>query len=127
MFVQPLNSLKTYYDSVITALATAFAATLFNKSNVASGTTPVILNKTSGIVTFTDSIAGTTKATLVVTNSLITTSSVITYSLSYDTANDGYPVIASYFPYNGSVAFQLYNLDALSTRSNIVINYQIVA
>jgi hypothetical protein len=99
----------------------------FNPANVATGVSPLFINATSGIANFTNIIPVGGIVLFEVSNSLVTTNSVIQYSLRYVVSNAANPaVIFYYIPYDGLIRFRVINFGDLATNTEISISFTIL-
>lgn len=90
-----------------------------------SGTTPIVNNARIGQISSTTATAATSYTTYVMTNSLITASSVIQAVASCAVATSA-PVVVGITPGSGTVSFRVYNAGATTTAASpVLINYQI--
>lgn len=133
MFIQPLNNLKAYYDSIITALSLTVTASLltkiikFNVANTKTGTTSVTESTQSGRITFTTGVAGTNKQQYTITNTLITASSSVILTLNYPMAGAGLPSIIFQELTSNTINFIVANPDGAATDQNIVVDFIIIS
>lgn len=82
-----------------------------------AGASPVVNNSRAGIASFTDTIANGAFGTLTITNSTITSTSVIEITPSNVTANSALSVVGM-VPGAGTVAVRLFNAGSASTAGN---------
>lgn len=90
-----------------------------------SGATPVINNAARGQGSFTDVIANGAYGSLVVTNSVISSSSIILATASCTTVNSACHVVGI-TPGSGTVSFRVFNAGSASTAANININFWVL-
>lgn len=101
--------------------------TIFNNGSAASGSSSVELNAKSGILEFSATCSAGATLDLVLTNSYVSPTTPLWYSLGYDTADDGLPEILFITKGNGTVIFRIYNQSpADATNGNIKIDFQIM-
>jgi hypothetical protein len=111
------QQVKDYLISLINPL---------NILNTDSGTNAVEINEPNGLAVFSQSITAGDFATFTITNSLITTSSVLQFDLKY--AGDADPLIEFYDCSAGSVAIHLANISQTDdTNENLNISFKIIA
>lgn len=91
----------------------------------AAGATPQIVNARQGQVAFTDVINAAAVGALVMTNSFVSSTSVIIASVSCATVGSAL-VIRTIAPGSGTVTFNVTNLGGTNTGATILINYWIV-
>jgi hypothetical protein len=89
-----------------------------------AGATPLVNNSRRGQVSFTNVVNTTAYGNYVMTNSLITSSSVIQAVASCATTNTAL-VVSAITPGSGTVTFRLYNAGSANTAANVIINYEI--
>ena len=101
--------------------------TIFNNSSAASGGSSVELNAKSGILEFSATCSAGATLDLTLTNSYITLTTPMWFSLGYDTADTGLPTILFVTKGNGNAVIRIYNT-ALSdpTNGNLTIDFQIM-
>jgi len=76
-------------------------------------TNAVTLNSVAGVITTSaTSLAAATAASFTLTNSYITTSSIVVATVTQGGAAGSLPVVASIVPSNGSAVITLYNMSA---------------
>lgn len=132
MFTQPLNALKNYYDSIITALSTAVTASLLTKitkfdvTQTKTGTTSVPFSTQSGRVTFTTGVNGTNKQQYTITNTLVTANSSVMLILNYPMAGQGLPKISFQELTSNTINFLVTNSDGSNTNQNLVVDFTIL-
>ena len=118
------NITFTNNSNLASTLTTAFAPTIITSpiySNTA-GATPQIVNGHTGQVAFTDVINAAAVGTLVMTNAMISSTSVIVASVSCATVGAAL-VINTITPGSGTVTFKVTNLGGTNTGTNILINF----
>lgn len=89
------------------------------------GASPQVVNARTGQVIFTDVIANGAYGTLTLTNSIISSSSVVIASVSCSTVNSACSIVGI-TPGSGSVAFRIYNAGSASTAANILVNFWVM-
>lgn len=89
------------------------------------GASPQTVNARTGRVAFTDVIANAAFGTLTLTNSLISSSSVIIASVSCTTVNSALQIV-EITPGAGSVALRIFNAGSASTAANILVNFWVL-
>jgi hypothetical protein len=105
----------------------AWSKALFNAANVSSGASPRFINATSGVATFTDTLASGAASTFVLQNSLVTTSSIIQYCVKYANSNQAIVVVSSYsIPSDGLIYFNVNNVGNQASNANISISFTIL-
>ncbi len=90
-----------------------------------AGASPIVNNARSGQASFTDIIANGAYGTLTITNSTVSSASVILPVASCTTANSSVQIV-DIVPGSGTVAFRVFNAGAVSTAANIDINYWVM-
>jgi hypothetical protein len=91
----------------------------------ASGATPVTNSVRAGQVSFTDDISAAATVALTLTNTLITSASVIIATVSCATSGSAC-VIRDIAPGSGSVIFNVTNLGGSTATANININFWVL-
>lgn len=109
------GTLTVAYGSISGVLATKNTA----------GASPQIVNARTGQVGFTDTIANGAFATLTLTNSTISSTSVIVCTASCATVASGVQVVGI-VPGSGTVALRLFNAGSASTATTIFVNFWVV-
>lgn len=89
------------------------------------GASPQIVNARTGQVIFTDTIANGAYGTLTLTNSIITSNSIVIPVASCATANSALHIVQA-TPGSGSIAFRIFNAGSASTADNILINFWVL-
>lgn len=90
-----------------------------------AGASPQIVNARQGRVGFTDVIANGAFGTLTLTDSFISSTSVIIGVASCTTVNSGVQVVGI-VPGSGSVAFRILNAGSASTATTIFVNFWVL-
>jgi len=90
-----------------------------------AGASPVVNNSRAGQASFTDTIANGAYGVLTITNSTVTSASVILAVASCVTGTSAVQVVGI-VPTSGSVAITVFNAGASSTAANININYSVL-
>jgi hypothetical protein len=90
-----------------------------------AGTTPIVNNVRTGQAAFSDDIAAGAYGTLVVTNSVVTGSSVIIASASCSSATSAVQIV-EIAPGSGTVSFRLFNAGASTAAATININFWVL-
>jgi hypothetical protein len=99
----------------------------FNASNTATGSTIVTINAKSGVATFTAGVERGANFTLfIISNSLITTSSIVRVGLSYAPNDTETCQISSYECNNGSISLFMTNFSGVDAQLPKVIDFQIL-
>lgn len=110
-FTKKGDGYETYALSLLDAVPS-----VYNKANVTqitSETTGVTVNANTGVITtFALTTAAQAKTVFTVTNSVVTTDSLISVSLIYDEAAAGIPVVSVSDVANGSFKIIIANADA---------------
>jgi hypothetical protein len=106
----------------------AYNNSVFNAANVSIGTSPRFINTTSGVATFTNILASGAASTFILQNTLVTTSSIIQYSVKYENSNQAIPIVSSYSidPAGGIIRFNVNNIGNQSTNADIAIAFTIL-
>lgn len=89
------------------------------------GASPQIVNARTGQVVFTDVIANGAFGTLTLTDSVISSTSIIIATASCSTVNSALQIAAT-TPGSGSVAFRIFNAGSASTAANILVNFWVI-
>lgn len=90
-----------------------------------AGASPQTVNARTGQVIFTDTIANGAFATLTLTNSLISSTSIIIPAVSCATVNSACQIVGI-VPGSGSVALRIFNAGSASTAVNILVNFWVI-
>jgi hypothetical protein len=106
----------------------AYNNSVFNAANVSIGANPRSINSTSGVATFTDRLASGAASTFILQNTLVTTASIIQYSVKYENSNQAIPIVSSYSidPAGSIIRFNVNNIGNQSTNANISISFTIL-
>lgn len=110
--------------------ATALLIPKLSTNNTASGTFSATLNATSGIVQYSGTVSGNDYAAFTLTNSFVSSSSVIMFSIkspSAGTGAQGLPYIQSYSISGSTVTIIVANSDSNATNSSFYLNFLIVS
>jgi hypothetical protein len=114
-------------NNILRRLLTNADVTVFNPANVSSGLSPRFINATSGVATFTNTLASGAVSTFELSNTLAITSSVIQYSVKYINPNQEIPIVSSYsIPSNGLIRFNVNNAGSQATSNPIEIAFTIL-
>lgn len=116
---------KTVLTKIVTYLKGVFQSKV-NTDNVATGTTEVTINATSGVATFTEPIASTTRQLFIINNNKIEDGDVLDISLSGDFGStDGIIQLIGYKCGVGVIDIYVYNnssSDTFDVPVNIVFS-----
>ncbi len=125
----------TIFKSIIpTAVITSLINTLtgiiesyigINALNTDTGANSATINEKSGLAVFTDTITSGTVKTFTIYNSLITTSSLLSFGLQYNGTLTAAPVQFSYYPIGGAVSVYVKNVGSTTTDANIKIQFKL--
>jgi hypothetical protein len=113
---------KIYVDSLSTGFQTEY-----NLENTATGTTSVSINATSGVATFTQTLAKKSNANYQINNSTIAADDFIECHLFYTGA--GYPLIMHYSTIAGRIILHIGNIAVdggagIDTNANLVVTFR---
>lgn len=123
LFTYPIIS-RVDFDYLLSLIQTCISK--FAGTNTMTGSTSATLNQPSGSVTYTGAAAGSSITLFTLTNSYVTTTSLVIPILNYNTStHSGAPEIATIVKTNGSVVFYIKNTSASATNSNLVIDFLI--
>lgn len=102
---------------------------IFNANNTATGTTSVTINAKSGVATFTATVEifqDQPFSVFTINNNLVTSSTKLFHSLSYDPAGDESCQISFYACSSNTISFYLTNFSSQSTNNPFQISFQIL-
>jgi hypothetical protein len=113
---------KKYVDDLSSGFQTNY-----DLGNVASGTTAVTINGTSGVATFTQVLAKKSSAYYEINNTQIEAGDFIEYSLQYEGA--GYPVIMHYRTIASRIRIHIANVavdggSGIDTNANLIVTFR---
>jgi hypothetical protein len=100
-----------------------------NGNNTASGVDSATINGSSGVIQYSQSISGEDYHAFKFTNSSITSSSIIFFSIkspSAATGGSGLPYVQSYSISSNTVTVVIANSDKNATNDNFFLNFLIV-
>jgi hypothetical protein len=100
-----------------------------NGNNTASGTNSATINGNSGVIQYSQAISANTFRAFDFTNSSITSSSIIFFSIksnSAGTGGSGLPYVQSYSIAGTTVTVVIGNSDSVPTTDPIFLNFLIV-
>ncbi len=110
--------------------ATALLIPKLNTDNTASGTNSATLNAVSGVVQYSGVISGNDYAAFTLSNTMVSSSSVIMFSIkspSAGTGGQGLPYVQSYSVSGTTVTIIVANSDSNATNSSFYLNFLIVS
>ena len=99
-------------------------------TNTATGVDDVTINTVSGVIEYTQTISGNDYHAFFFTNSMVSSSSVILFSInsvSTGTGGSGLPYVQSYSIGSGRVTVIIANSDSNATAANFFLNFLIVS
>ena len=113
---------KKYVDDLSSGFQTNY-----DLGNVASGTSAVTINATSGVATFTQALTRKTSASYNINNTSIEAGDFIEYSLQYEGA--GYPLIMHYSTIANRIILHIANFavdggSGVDTNANLVVTFR---
>lgn len=112
-------------NTLTTTYATTRGSYLLATGTNSAGASPQIVNSRNGQVAFTDTIANGAYGTLTLTNSVISSSSLIQASVSCTTVNSALSIVGI-VPGSGSVAFRIFNGGSATTVANILVTFSVL-
>lgn len=136
-----LSDLTDYFTNYLTTVLTGYASISYvtnaltgyiqklNTANTATGDDEAIINAISGIIEYTEFIAGNSYHTFTFTNSRVDSSSVIMFSIkspSPATGGQGLPYVQSYSIVDTTVTVVIANSSGFATNANFFLNFLIV-
>lgn len=136
-----LADLTDYFTNYLTTVLTGYASITYvtnaltgyiqklNTANTATGDDEAIINAISGIIEYTEPIAGNSYHAFTFTNSRVDSSSVIMFSIkspSAATGGQGLPYVQSYSIVDTTVTVVIANGSGFATNANFFLNFLIV-
>lgn len=121
------NIIPTSTWTTIRAYFNNLYVTIFNEGSAAIGSNSVELNAKSGVLQFSATCSAGATLDLFLTNSYISALTPMWFTLGYDIADQGLPVILYVTKGSGTAVIRIYNT-ALSDATNgtITIDFQIM-
>ncbi len=120
----PIN--KNILNSILNYVKSRYIKIL-DTANTASGTNTATLNTIDGVVNFSSTVKAASSRGYTITNSLITSSSVINWGVIYVYNDTEIMLTGTYQPENGSATFVIYNAgDTESNTDGLKIWFKII-